>query len=117
MSKEDYSKIKIGDTISVHLRIKEGQRSRVQIYKGIVISMKRKKGAIGSLSVYRNAYGCSMERVFLLNSPSIEKISIDKLGKVKRAKLYYLRGASGKAAKVKEQIFKNPNKKQKKESE
>lgn len=108
------SKIKcnfnVGDTIRVHIKIIEGEKERVQVFTGIVIAMKG-KGLSKTFSMYRNAYGCSMERVFLLNSPRIKKIEIEKKGKVKKAKLYYLRGESGKKAKVKEQILKKETEK------
>lgn len=94
----------IGDTIRVHTKIIEGEKERVQVFTGIVISMKG-KGISKTVTIYRNAYGCSMERVFLLNSPRITKIDIEKKGKVKKSKLYYLRGESGKKAKIEEQIL------------
>ena len=95
----------IGDTIKVHTKIIEGEKERIQVFTGIVIAMKG-KGISKTFTVYRSAYGCSMERVFLINSPRITKIEIDRRGKVRRAKLYHLRGKSGKKAKVKEQLFK-----------
>ncbi len=95
----------IGDTIKVHTKIIEGEKERIQVFTGIVIAMKG-KGISKTFTVYRSAYGCSMERVFLINSPRITKIEIDRKGKVRRAKLYHLRGKSGKKAKVKEQLFK-----------
>jgi large subunit ribosomal protein L19 len=101
--------IKIGDTVRVHTRIIEGQKERTQVFAGIVIA-KKGKGASQTISVYRNAYDCSMERVVLLHSPNVSKIEVMKSGKVRRAKLYYLRGASGKAAKVEEKIMKKPKK-------
>jgi large subunit ribosomal protein L19 len=95
----------IGDTIRVHTKIIEGEKERIQVFTGIVIAMKG-KGLSKTFSIYRNAYGCSMEKVFLLNSPRITKIEIEKKGKVKKSKLYHLRGVSGKKAKIKEQILK-----------
>ncbi len=94
----------VGDTIRVHTKIIEGEKERVQVFTGIVVSMKG-KGISKTITIYRNAYGCSMERVFLLNSPRITKIEIEKKGKVKKSKLYYLRGESGKKAKIQEQIL------------
>ena len=94
---------KIGDTIKVHTKIIEGEKERTQIFTGVVIA--RKKGGLSeTFSVYRNAYGCNMERVFLLHSPRISKLEVIRSGKVRRSKLYYLRGESGKKAKLKEKI-------------
>lgn len=99
----------IGDTIKVHSKIVEGEKERIQVFSGIVIAIKG-SGISRTFTVYRSAYGCSMERVFLINSPRIVKIQIERKGKVRRAKLYYLRGKSGKKAKVKEQLFKKERK-------
>ena len=95
---------KIGDTVRVHIRIVEGQKERVQVFTGIVIA-KKGSGLSETFTVYRNAYGCSMEKVFMLHSPRIYKVEVMRSGKVRRAKLYYFRGASGKAAKLDEKIF------------
>lgn len=103
--KSDLPKFKVGDTISVHTRIIEGDKERIQVFTGTVISRKG-KGLSATISLYRVSYGSGMERVFLLHSPRIAKIETVKSGKVRKAKLYYLRGVSGKAAKVKEQIVK-----------
>jgi large subunit ribosomal protein L19 len=103
--KEDLPKFKVGDTISVHTRIIEGEKERIQVFTGTVIGRKG-KGLSATISLYRVSYGSGMERVFLLHSPRIAKIEVVKSGKVRKAKLYYLRGVSGKAAKVKEQIIK-----------
>jgi large subunit ribosomal protein L19 len=90
----------IGDTIRVHLRIIEGDKERLQVFTGTVIA--RKGGGLSeTFSVHRVAYGEGMERVFMLHSPRIAKIEVMKEGHVRRSKLYYLRGTSGKAAKVK----------------
>jgi len=93
----------VGDTISVHVKIVEGAKERFQVFTGTVIARKG-CGVSETISVYRNAYGCNMERVFLLNSPMIAKIEKDRPGKVKRAKLTYLRGACGRKAKIEEQM-------------
>ena len=94
----------IGDTIDVHFRITEGDKTRVQIFSGIVISRKG-TGTNEMFTVRRISYGEGVERVFPMNSPLIEKISIKKRGKVRRAKLYYLRARKGKkATKVKEKV-------------
>lgn len=101
--RSDIPNFRVGDTISVHTRIIEGEKERIQVFTGIVIG--RKGTSLSStISLYRVSYGSGMEKVFLLNSPRIAKIEIIKAGKVRKAKLYYLRGASGKAAKVKEQL-------------
>lgn len=96
---------KVGDTVKVFSKIIEGEKERIQVFRGIVIAIKG-KGISLTFSIYRNAYDCSMERVFLFHSPRITKIEIEKRGQVRKAKLYYLRGVSGKKAKVKEQIMK-----------
>ena len=102
--KKELPDFKIGDTVKVHTKIKEGQKERIQIFMGIVIAKKGSKLS-ETFTVYRNAYGCSMERVYLIHSPNVHKIEILKRGKVRRAKLYYLKGKSGKKAKVQEKIF------------
>lgn len=101
--KSDLPNFKVGDTISVHTRIVEGEKERIQVFTGTVIGRKG-TGLSATISLYRVSYGSGMERVFLLHSPRIAKIEVMKSGKVRKAKLYYLRGVSGKAAKVKEQI-------------
>lgn len=98
--KKDAGRFKVGDTIRVHTRIIEGEKERVQIFTGTVIA-KSGTGVSETFSVHRVAYGEGMERVFPLHSPRIAKIEVVKEGRVRRAKLYYLRGTSGKAAKVK----------------
>lgn len=90
----------VGDTIRVHIRIIEGDKERTQVFTGTVIA-RRGSGLSETFSVHRVAYGEGMERVFLLHSPRIAKIEVMKEGDVRRSKLYYLRGTSGKAAKVK----------------
>ena len=91
----------VGDTIDVHMRIIEGDKERIQVYSGTVIG-KKGTGISETFVVYRLAYGSSMEKIFLLHSPKISKIVVKKKGKVRRAKLYYLRGQSGKKARVQE---------------
>lgn len=94
---------KVGDTVRVHTRIIEGEKERVQIFTGTVIARKG-SGLSETFSVHRVAYGEGMERVFPLHSPRIAKIEVMKEGDVRRSKLYYLRGTSGKASKVKGRI-------------
>ena len=93
----------VGDTVRVHLRIIEGEKERVQVFTGTVIARKG-SGLSETFSVHRVAYGEGMERVFMLHSPRIAKIEVVKEGDVRRSKLYYLRGTSGKASKVKGRI-------------
>ncbi|MCI8476758.1 MAG: 50S ribosomal protein L19 [Oscillospiraceae bacterium] len=93
----------VGDTVRVHIHIKEGNRERIQVFEGTVIA--KKHGGIGeSITVRRISYGVGVEKVFPLHAPSVEKIETIRRGKVRRAKLYYLRDRVGKGAKVKERI-------------
>lgn len=101
--KKDLPDFRVGDTVSVHTRIIEGEKERIQVFTGIVIA-RRGAGLSETVALYRVSYGAGMERVFLIHSPRVAKIEVVKSGKVRKSKLYYLRGASGKAAKVKEQI-------------
>jgi large subunit ribosomal protein L19 len=98
--KKNIPSFHVGDTIKVHTRIIEGDKERVQVFTGTVIARKG-SGLSETFSVHRVAYGEGMERVFMLHSPRIAKIEVTKEGVVRRSKLYYLRGTSGKAAKVK----------------
>ena len=90
-----------GDTVKVSYKIKEGDRERVQVFQGIIIKMVNGK-ARASFTVRRVTYGIGVERTFFFNSPLLEKVTVAKYGKVRRAKLYYLRNLSGKAARIKE---------------
>jgi len=103
MLKLDIPEFRVGDTLSVHTRIVEGDKERVQIFTGTVIA-RRGAGLSETVAIYRVSYNTGMERIFMLHSPRIAKIERTRLGKVRRGKLYYLRGTSGKASKVKEQI-------------
>lgn len=103
MMKKDMTPFNIGDTIRIHTRILEGDKERIQIFTGTVIA-KKGRGISETFSVHRVAYGVGMERVFPIHSPRIAKIEVVKEGAVRRAKLYYLRGTSGKKAKVKGKI-------------
>ena len=91
----------IGDTVRVHFRIVEGEKERVQVFEGVVIGRKGSEGPDARFTVRRVAFGEGVERVFPLHSPRIEKVEITREGSVRRAKLYYLRERSGKAARVK----------------
>jgi large subunit ribosomal protein L19 len=101
--KKDLPAFRVGDTVNIHTRIVEGEKERIQMFTGIVIA-RRGSGLSETVALYRVSYGAGMERVFLVHSPRIAKIEVVKSGKVRKSKLYHLRGASGKAAKVKEQI-------------
>jgi large subunit ribosomal protein L19 len=99
--KKDVPSFKIGDTVAVSMRIIEGEKERVQLFTGVVIARKG-RGLSETFSLYRVSYGSGMERLYMLHSPLISKIEVVKPGKVRKAKLYYLRGKFGKASKVKE---------------
>ena len=101
--KETAGNFNIGDTVKVHVRIKEGSRERIQVFEGTVIA--RKHGGINeTITVRRISYGVGCEKVFPLHSPNVAMIETVRKGKVRRAKLYYLRDRMGKAAKVKERV-------------
>ena len=93
----------VGDTIRVHQRIKEGNRERIQVFEGIIIK-KQGGGVNATFTVRRVAYGVGVEKTFLVHSPMVEKIEVVRVGKSRRAKLYYLRDRVGKAAKTKENL-------------
>lgn len=97
----DIPDFKPGDTVRVHARIKEGEKERVQIFQGLVI--RKRKGKTGAtFTVRKMSYGIGVERIFPLHSPTIDKIEIITRGKVRRGRLYYMRGLKGKAARIKE---------------
>ena len=99
--KSEIPSFNVGDTVKVHYRIKEGNRERIQIFEGTVI--KRQGGSNReTFTVRRLSYGVGVERTFLVNSPRVEKVEVTKHGKVRRSKLFYLRGRVGRAAKIKE---------------
>ena len=101
--KEELPEIRVGDTVRVHVRIKEGARERIQVFEGVIIA--RKHGGIGeTITVRRVSYGVGCEKVFPVHSPSIVSVETVRRGKVRRAKLYYLRERVGKSAKVKERL-------------
>ena len=101
--KENRPQFEIGDTVRVHVNIREGERERVQMFEGTVIA-KRGSGVSETFTVRRVSYGVGVERVFPVNSPNVKGVDVVRNGKIRRAKLYYLRDRVGKAAKVKEQI-------------
>ena len=95
--------LKVGDTVRVHQKIKEGNRERIQVFEGIII--KKQGGSVNAtFTVRRIAYGVGVEKTFLVHSPLVEKVEVVRVGKARRAKLYYLRDRVGKAAKTKENI-------------
>jgi large subunit ribosomal protein L19 len=101
--KTEKPEFRIGDTVRVHVKIKEGEKYRIQVFEGTVIA--RKHGGISeTFTVRRVAHGVGVERVFPVHSPIIDKLQVVRHGKIRRAKLYYLRKRVGKAAKVKEII-------------
>ena len=101
--RSDLASFNIGDTVKVYVKIKEGNRERPQLFEGTVI--KRQNGGVReTFTVRRLAYGVGVERTFPINAPIVEKIEVARRGKVRRAKLFYLRNRVGKAAKVKELI-------------
>ena len=100
---KETANVQIGDTIRVHVKVKEGSRERIQIFEGTVIA-KKHGGIEETFTVRRISYGVGVEKVFPVYSPSIEKVEVVRSGSVRRAKLYYLRGRVGKAAKIKEKI-------------
>jgi large subunit ribosomal protein L19 len=103
LRKEPLGDFKVGDTVDVHVKIKEGDKERVQIFNGTVIAKSRGQGAINaSFTVRRIVAGEGVERTWPTNSPRLGKVEVTRAGKVRRAKLYYLRGRVGKATKVKE---------------
>ena len=101
--KEEAPTAAVGDTVRVHIRVKEGSRERTQIFEGIVIA-KQHGGLEESITVRRISYGIGVEKVFPIHAPSLEKIEVVRHGKARRAKLYYLRNRVGKAAKLKETL-------------
>ena len=101
--KSELPVVRIGDTVRVHNRIKEGNRERIQMYEGTVIA-KHGGGISETFTVRRISYGVGVEKTFPIHSPNVVKVDVVRVGKVRRAKLYYLRDRVGKASKVKEQI-------------
>lgn len=100
--KKDVTQFNIGDTVKINTRIIEGEKERLQAFTGTVIA-KKGTGLSETFTLYRTAYGTTMERVFLIHSPRIASIEVVRSGKVRRAKLYYLRERTGKSTKIREQ--------------
>lgn len=102
-ARTDLPVFKAGDTVRVHVRIKEGDKERIQPYEGLVIA-KGNHGAGKSFNVRKMSHGVGVERIFLETSPKVAKLEVVQVGKVRRAKLYYIRGLEGKAAKIEKEI-------------
>ena len=100
---KEVPQVLVGDTVRVHVKVKEGARERIQVFEGTVIA-KKHGGIEETITVRRLSYGVGVEKVFPVNSPNVVKVETIRKGKVRRAKLYYLRGRVGKAAKVKEKL-------------
>ena len=101
--KQDAPVIRVGDTVKVHVKIREGERERIQVFEGTIIA-KKGCGVSETFTVRRVSYGVGVERVFPVHSPNVAKVELVRSGKVRRSKLYYLRDRLGKAAKVKEKV-------------
>ena len=101
--KDKIPDLKVGDTVRVHQKIKEGNRERIQVFEGIIIK-KQGGGLNATFTVRKIAYGVGVEKTFLIHSPLVEKVEVVRVGKARRAKLYYLRDRLGKSAKTKEKV-------------
>ncbi|TVR33522.1 MAG: 50S ribosomal protein L19 [Spirochaetaceae bacterium] len=108
--RDDVENFRIGDTVKVHFKIVEGKTERVQVYEGLVIA-KNNGGLRKTFTVRKMSYGVGVERVFPMHSPRIQMVEVTRRGRVRRAKLYYIRDRVGKSAKVKELIRKKSDKK------
>lgn len=106
LRKEAHPDFRIGDTVAVHVRIKEGDKERIQLFTGTVIA-RDGHGATETFTVRRVSFGEGVERIFPIHSPNVAKLEIVRTGKVRRAKLYYLRGLSGKKSRIKERRVEN----------
>lgn len=95
--------LNVGDTVKVHVRVKEGNRERIQIFEGIIIKVQG-GGVNQTFTVRKTSYGVGVEKTFLVHSPAVEKVEVVRVGKARRAKLFYLRDRLGKSAKTKEKI-------------
>lgn len=103
--KSELDSFKVGDTVKVHFKIVEGKNERIQVYEGLVIAFKN-SGVGKTFTVRKNSYGVGVERVFPMHSPRVTRVELVRPGRVRRAKLYYIRDKIGKAAKIKELIRK-----------
>jgi large subunit ribosomal protein L19 len=103
--KDELDNFKVGDTVKVHFKIVEGKTERIQVYEGLVIAMKN-SGIGKTFTVRKNSYGVGVERIFPIHSPRVTRVELTRAGRVRRAKLYYIRDKIGKAAKIRELIVK-----------
>ena len=101
---QEYPGFKAGDTITVHYKIKEGDKERIQMFRGVVIQ-RRGEGTTATFTVRKISGGVGVERIFPEFSPFIDKIEVNKHGRVRRARIYYLRGLTGKKARIKEKVY------------
>ena len=100
--REGGTNIEVGDTVRVHVRVVEGGKERIQVFEGMVIALHRPDRLDGTFKVRRIAHGVGVERTFMFASPRIDKVEVVRHGQVRRAKLYFLRGLTGKAARIRE---------------
>ena len=107
MLRDDHPDFRAGDTVRVHVRIREGEKERIQVFEGVVLTRKR-GGVHSTFTVRKVSYGVGVERVFPLHSPMIARIEVKSRGRVRRARLFYLRERSGKAARIRDRIEKTP---------
>ncbi|MDR2448296.1 MAG: 50S ribosomal protein L19 [Treponema sp.] len=103
--KKAIDEFNVGDTVKVHFKIVEGKTERIQVYEGLVIAIKN-SGVGKTFMVRKNSYGVGVERIFPLHSPRVVKVEVSRFGKVRRAKLYYIRTKVGKSARIKERLVK-----------
>lgn len=101
--KNKIPELKVGNTVKVHVRVKEGNRERIQVFEGIIIKVQG-GGVNQTFTVRKNSYGVGVEKTFLVHSPTVEKVEVIRVGKARRAKLFYLRDRLGKSAKTKEKV-------------
>ena len=101
--KNKIPELKVGNTVKVHVRVKEGNRERIQVFEGTIIKIQG-GGVNQTFTVRRISYGVGVEKTFLVHSPTVEKVEVVRVGKARRAKLFYLRNKLGKSAKTKEQV-------------
>lgn len=104
VQKKDNPDFRAGDTVTVHYKIKEGNKERIQAYRGVVIQ-KKGEGVRATFTVRKMSNGVGVERIFPLHTPFIDQIEVNKRGKVRRARIYYLRGLTGKKARIKEKKY------------
>jgi large subunit ribosomal protein L19 len=108
--REGGTQVEVGDTVRVHVRVVEGGKERVQVFEGMVIGLHRPDRLDGTFKVRRLAHGVGVERTFMFASPRIDKVEVVRHGQVRRAKLYFLRGLTGKAARIRERRAPRPTK-------